>query len=64
MAKVKHEPGYFITANTGAITYRPIDGYWHYCHWPNGIVCIVEWEKYKKENPNWENEIEWKFCDE
>jgi len=51
-------------ANTGAITYREIDGKWHYSHWPKGMYCLTQWGKYKKENPNWQNEVEWKICSE
>jgi hypothetical protein len=49
-------------ANTGAITYRLIDNEWHYTHWPKGIVSLVAYAQYKKENLDWEDEIVWKVC--
>ena len=51
-----------LAANTGAISYKLIDDKWHYTKWPESIVCIVEYEKYKKANPDWQDKIDWKEC--
>ena len=62
LAPVKHVPGYYLEGNTGAICYKPIDGWWHYCNWPKGIICLVDLKEYEKDHPNWKEEAEWKLC--